>query len=41
MKGDFKVLTKHSEKKNKDYLALYLVFEGVEYFITFLKWVEN
>lgn len=41
MKGEFKVLTKHSDKKNKDYLALYFVCEDKEYFITFMRWVEK
>lgn len=41
MKGEFKVLEKHSDKKNKDYKALYFVCENKEYFITFMYWVEN
>ena len=36
---EFKVLKKHSEKKDKDYIALFLVYEKKEYFISFLQWV--
>lgn len=36
---EFKVVVKHSTKKNKDYKCLVLVLDKKEYFVTFLEWV--
>lgn len=36
---EFKVVVKHSTKKDKDYKCLVLIQDKKEYFIAFLEWV--
>lgn len=36
---EFKVIQKHSDKKNKDYLACYLIYNKKEYFVCFIEWL--
>lgn len=36
---EFKVVVKHSDKKQRDYKCLVLIQDKKEYFISFLEWV--
>lgn len=36
---EFRIQVKHSDKKDKDYKALFLLVDKKEYFIKFLEWV--
>lgn len=38
--GDFKIETRYSDKKQRHYECLVLIYNKKSYFISFLRWVD-